>query len=108
MSMKQNDPQKILESLDSWEPVKAPPFFASRVMARWENLQEATEGRSFWQLWWKPTVLLAATLINLFLIVGNPFQSTATTATQDQGLNALMQEYQLQNTQSDEINLYNL
>lgn len=102
--MEQIDPQKILESLDSWEPVKAPPFFASRVMARWENLQEE-EKRPFWQLWWKPALLVAATVINLMLIIGYQPQSSAS---QDTGLNALQEEYQIQESQSDDINLYNL
>jgi hypothetical protein len=103
--MEHKDPQKILDSLDSWVPVKAPPFFASRVMARWENLQESDESRPFWQVWWKPALLLAATGINLLLIFGIPGQ---TTTTQDPGLNALMQEYQLNDSQSDDITLYNL
>lgn len=103
--MKQKDPHEILNSLDSWEPLKASPYFASRVMAHWENLQEDARQRPFCQLWWKPALLLLATLINLLLIFGNPFPSSST---HDQGLNALIQEYHLQNTDSDEIKLYKL
>ncbi len=104
--MEQKDPQKILESLDSWEPIKASPYFSTRLMARWEREQEAAS-RPLWQLWWKPALLLAVTAINLFLIFGSPFPSHTGTS-QDQGLKALMQEYQLQKSQSDDINLYNL
>jgi len=102
--MEEKDLHKILDALDDWQPVKASPYFASRVMARWENMKGASPRQSLLQLWWKPALLVAATVLNLLLIIG----TLDDTSTDDQALKAFQQEYQLQEDSSNGISLYSL
>ena len=102
--MNKNDIPKILESLDDWEGIKASPYFSSRVLARWENLQEERAVQPFWQLWWKPAVLLLATAFNLFFLFALPNSSTK----DENLLKAFQEEYQSPIQKTDEINLYTL